>query len=207
MIYINRFFFNIHDQLRKFYLNTKIYDIKISKINNNNITYKPSPYLLSSLIDYQKKKSKIEDFSLDEIWRKNNLSDKEFKNLNNFFWFFSLDLKSSKKKVQSLISEWIEKNEKYDKRSWDFDITSKRIISWLSCHNLTYENSDKRYQDNFNYIIQKQTNHLIYEINKSKRFINKLIGCSAIILVGLCYQNEKKYLSYGIDILKKNFKI
>ena len=93
MIYINRFFFNIHDQLRKFYLNTKIYDIKISKVNNNNITYKPSPYLLSSLIDYQKKKSKIEDFSLDEIWRKNNLSDKEFKNLNNFFWFFSLDLK------------------------------------------------------------------------------------------------------------------
>ena len=203
MIYINRFFFNIHDQLRKFYLNTKIYDIKISKVNNCNITYKPSPYLLSSIIDYQKKKSKIEDFSLDEIWCKNNLSDKEFKNLNNFFWFFNLDLKSSKKKVQSLVSEWIEKNKKYDKRSWDFDITSKRIISWLSCHNLTYENSDKRYQDNFNYIIQKQTNHLIYEINKSKELINKLIGCSAIILVGLCYQNEKKYLSYGIDILKK----
>ena len=203
MIYINRFFFNIHDQLRKFYLNTKIYDIKISKVNNNNITYKPSPYLLSSIIDYQKKKSKIEDFSLDEIWRKNNLSDKEFKNLNNFFWFFNLDLKSSKKKVQSLISEWIEKNQKYDKKSWDFDITSKRIISWLSCHNLTYENSDKRYQDNFNYIIQKQTNHLIYEINRSKGLINKLIGCSAIILVGLCYQNEKKYLSYGIDSLKK----
>ena len=203
MIHINRFFFNIHDQLRKFYLNTKIYDIKISKVNNNNITYKPSPYLLSSIIDYQKKKSKIEDFSLDEIWHKNNLSDKEFKNLNNFFWFFNLDLKSSKKKVQSLISEWIEKNEKYDKKSWDFDITSKRIISWLSCHNLTYENSDKRYQDNFNYIIQKQTNHLINEINRSKGLINKLIGCSAIILVGLCYQNEKKYLSYGIDSLKK----
>ena len=28
---------------------------------------------------------------------KNNLSDKEYKRLNNFYWFFSLDLKSSKK--------------------------------------------------------------------------------------------------------------
>ena len=203
MIYISRFFFNIHDQLRKFYLNSKIYDIKISKINNNNITYKPSPYLLSSIIDYQKKKFKIEDFFLDQIWSKNNLSDKEFKNLNSFFWFFSLDLKSSKEKVQSLISEWIKNNNKFNKKSWDFDITSKRIISWLSCHNLTYENSDKGYQDNFNYIIQKQTNHLIYEINRSKKLSDKLIGCSAIILVGLCYQNEKKYLSFGIDILKK----
>ena len=29
MIYINRFFFGFYDQLRKFYLNSKIYDKKI----------------------------------------------------------------------------------------------------------------------------------------------------------------------------------
>jgi len=203
MIYINRFFFNIHDQFRKFYLNSKIYDNKISKVNNNKLDYKPSPYLLSSIIEYQKKKFKIEDFYVDQIWNKNNLSNKELKNLNNFYWFFSLDLKSSKEKIQSLISNWIDKNEKYNKKIWDFDVTSKRIISWLSCHNLTFENSKKEYQDRFNFIIQKQTNHLINEINKSKKLNNKLIGCSAIILVGLCYQNEKKYLSFGIDLLKK----
>ena len=40
-------------------------------------------------------------------------------------------------------------------------------------------------------MIQKQTNHLINEINKSKLIENKIIGCAAIILVGLSYQNEK----------------
>ena len=96
MISINRFFFGFVNQLRKVYLNSKFYDKKISRVDDNYLTYKPSPYLLSSLIKYQKKKIKIEDFSLNKIWDYNNLDEKEFKSLNNFYWFFSLDLKSSK---------------------------------------------------------------------------------------------------------------
>ena len=34
MIYINRFFFGISNQLRRFYLNSNIYDKRISQINN-----------------------------------------------------------------------------------------------------------------------------------------------------------------------------
>ena len=56
MIYINQFFFNTYSQLRKIYLNSYIYDKKISKIDNRELIYKPSPHLLSSLIKYQKKK-------------------------------------------------------------------------------------------------------------------------------------------------------
>ena len=63
MIYVNQFFFNILNQFRKFYLNSKYYDKKISNIDNTDLVYKPSPYLLSSLIKYQKKKIRIEDFS------------------------------------------------------------------------------------------------------------------------------------------------
>ena len=107
MVHISRIFFSIFNQLHKFYLNSNFYDKKISKIINNNFIYKPSPHLLSSLINYQKKKIKIEDFSLDEIWNNSNLSLKEYKNLNNFYWFFSLDLKSSKQTMQSIISNWI----------------------------------------------------------------------------------------------------
>ena len=50
MIYINRFFFSISNQIRKFYLNSSFYDKKISKIDNKNLIYKPSPHLLSSLV-------------------------------------------------------------------------------------------------------------------------------------------------------------
>ena len=207
MIHINRFFFSIFNQLRKFYLNSNFYDKKISKISSKNLLYKPSPYLLSSLIKYQKKKFKIEDFSFNEIWNNNSLSHKEFKNLNSFYWFFSLDLKSSKKNTQSVITNWINYNHKYNYKSWDFDLTAKRIIAWLSCYNLSYDGGDQNYRDNFNQIIQKQTNHLINEINRSELVDDKLIGCASIILVGLCYKNEKNYLSFGTNLLKKISKL
>ena len=203
MIYVNRFFSNISNQFKKIYLNSNFYDKKISKNDYKDLIYKPSPHLLSSLIKYQKKKFNIEDFSLNKIWKNNNLTLKEYKKLNSFYWFFSLDLKSSKKTTQSLISSWIDNNYKYNSKSWDFDTTAKRIIAWLSCYNLTYDESSEEYKKKFNKIIQKQTNHLIYEINKSELIDNKLIGCASIILVGLCYQNEKNYLSFGSNSLKK----
>ena len=207
MIYINRFFFKIFNGLRKFYLNSKFYDKKISKLDYKDFIYKPSPHLLSSLIKYPRKKFKIEDFSTDEIWNKNNLDYKDNKNLNGFYWFFSLDLKSSKQSTQLIVTNWINSNNKYNSKTWDFDLTAKRIIAWLSCHNLTYEGSDQNYKNNFNKIIQKQTNHLINEINRSELVDDKLIGCASIILVGLCYRNEKNYLSFGSTILKKISKI
>ena len=206
MFYINRFFFSISNQLRKFYLNSKIYDNKISKIDNKNLIYKPSPHLLSSLIKYQKK-VRIEDFILDDVWCNENIGAKEYRGLHNFYWFFSLDLKSSKQTTQTIIANWINSNNKYNNKSWNFDLTAKRIIAWLSCHNLTYENSGQNYRDNFNKIIQKQTNHLINEINKSNSVDDKLIGCASVILVGLCYQNEKNYLSFGSTFLKKISKL
>ncbi len=207
MIHINRFFFGIINQIRKFYLNSNTYDKKISKTENKELIYKPSPHLFSSLIKYQKKKFRIEDFILEDVWNNERINKNEYKTLNNFYWFFSLDLKSSKEATQTIITNWINKNSRYNDRSWNFDLTAKRIISWLSCHNLSYEESNQSYKDRFNRIIQKQTNHLINEINKSNQIEDKLIGCASIILVGLCYQNEKNYLSYGTSILKKISKI
>ena len=85
-------------------------------------------------------------------------------------------------------------------------MTSKRIIAWLSNHQLTYEDSTKDYRSMFDHMIQKQTNHLLNEIKSSNELENKLIGCSAIILTGLAYKNEKNYLENGLSILKNILK-
>ena len=161
--------------------------------------------LLSSIVKYQKKKYKIEDFALETIWQ-NNLEYEEFQKLNNFFWFFSLDLKSSKKMTQKVITNWINKNNQYNKKSWDFDITSKRIISWLSNHQLTFEDCEEEFKKKFNQSIQKQTNHLLNEIKNLSEVENKIVGCAAIILTGLAYKDEDKYLNSGLDLLKKIIK-
>ena len=135
-------------KLRTFYLNSNYYDKKISKVYFENLIYRPSPHLLSSVIKYPKKKINIESISIENLWNNKKIEDKDFKKLNNFYWFFSLDLKSSKEKTQSIIVSWIENNSKFNSKSWEFDLTSKRIIAWLSNHNLTYEDINDEYKKN-----------------------------------------------------------
>jgi uncharacterized heparinase superfamily protein len=202
---LGQIYFSLKLSLKQFYQNSNLYDKKISKTKDVSFDYKPSPYLLSSIVKYQKKKYKIEDFALESIWQ-NDLKYEEFEKLNNFFWFFSLDLKSSKKTTQTIISNWINENNHYNKKSWEFDITSKRIISWLSNHQLTYEDCEEKFKKKFNQSVQKQTNHLLNEIKNLSEVENKIVGCAAIILAGLSYKEENKYLTDGLTLLKKIIK-
>ena len=118
-----------------------------------------------------------------------------------------MDLKSSKKDTQDIILQWAEKNYHYNSASWEVDIVAKRIIAWLSNSKLTYEDSSDSYKEKFNSIIKKQINHLINEIKASEWVDDKMIGCSAIILSGLTYQDKDDYLSVGLNLLKKLVKI
>ena len=50
---------------------------------------------------------------------------------------------------------------------------------------------------------------IYYKLDEEDVFGNKdkLIGCASIILVGLSYKNEKKYLLFGTNLLKKISKL
>ena len=205
MIFFNfsSIIFQIINKIRNIYLNSPIYNKKISKIDDKIIIYKPSQNILNSLIKFNKKKYNVEDYSLNSVWKNSkNFNSRNFKNLHSFFWLFTLDLKSSNKITQNIIYNWIEENDKYTKYIWDLDILSKRIIAWISNSKLTYENAENSYKLYFNSLIKKQTNHLINEIKRSEQLDDKIIGSTAIILVGLAY-GDNFYLKFGIDVLKK----
>ncbi len=199
---ISEFLNYTSSQVRKIYLRSKIYNKKISKIDNALIEYKPSPNLLDCLIKYEKKKNNIENYYLNSIWSKKEINERDYKKLHNFFWLFTIDLKSSKKIIQSIILNWIETNQNYNSKNWEMDTLSKRIISWISNSRLSYDDSDQSYKEKFNANIKKQANHLINEITRSRWVDDKMIGCSAIILTGLTYK-DKKYLTYGLNLLQK----
>ena len=57
--YINEFYFIFKNQIRKIYLNSSIYNKKISRVDENILVYQPSLNILSSLIKYEKQKKKI----------------------------------------------------------------------------------------------------------------------------------------------------
>jgi hypothetical protein len=55
MIFKNFFLF-LRKKIRSLRLNSTIYDKKISSFNDSYLKYRPSPYLLTSITKYQKKK-------------------------------------------------------------------------------------------------------------------------------------------------------
>ena len=201
--FINGSFVFFKKKIYSLYLNSNIYNKKITFTGNFSLRYRSSPSLLDCLIKYDKKRINIKEYSLEKIWNNQKLKNKDYKNLNSFFWLFSLDLRSSKKDTQNIILQWIEKNHRYNSKSWEVDILAKRIIAWLSNSKLTYEESDANYKEKFNNIIGKQINHLINEIEGSEWVEDKMIGCSAVILTGLSYQNKDDYLDVGLNLLKK----
>ena len=198
--FIEEFFSLLFDKIRKVYLKSKIYNKKISIIENYTLGYKPSLSILNCIIKYEKK-NKIEDYYVNAIWEK-KINSKDLKKLHSFYWLFTIDLKSSKKITHSIIQNWIDKNKNYNSEIWEINTLSKRIISWIANSQLTYEDTSDEYKFIFNRIIIKQVNHLINEINRSDVFDNKMIGCTAIILTGISY-NHEKFISYGLNLLKK----
>ena len=192
--------------LRQIYLKSFLYDKKISKTNSKILSYKPSSHLLSSIVNIQKKRTNVNNFSLETVWVDKKLNNKQINKLNNFFWLFSLDLKSSNSAVQKIIKNWIEINNKYNTQTWNFETTSKRIISWLSNSKLSYDESNEQFKIDFNHIIQKQALHLKNQIDKIKDNQKQLIGISAVILVGLAYNDKKNFILNGLNYLKKNIK-
>ncbi len=201
--FINNSYVSSKKKIRSLYLGSNIYNKKITPTVISSLNYCPSPNLLDSFIRYDKKKINIENYKLNNIWDNESLKKKDYKNLNSFFWLFSLDLKSSKKDTQNIILQWINKNHRYNSKSWEFDIVAKRVIAWTSNSRLTYEDSNSDFKNNFNGIIKKQINHLINEIERSELVDDKMIGCAAIILTGLSYQDKDNHLKIGLNLLKK----
>jgi len=200
---INNSYIFSKKKIRSLYLSSNIYNRKITSYTVSPLEYFPSPNLLDSLIKYDKKKINIKNYSLNKIWDNKQLKKKDYKNLNSFFWLFSLDLRSSKKDTQSIISQWIDRNHRYSSKSWEVDIVAKRIVAWISNARLTYEDGSAEYKNKFNTVIKKQINHLINEIEGSEWVDDKIIGCAAIILTGLSYKDKDEYLKTGLSLLKK----
>ena len=199
---LNEFLYSSRSEIRKIYFKSSIYNNKISKIQFKNITYKPSLSILSCLVKYEKKKLKIEELDEHNIWENKLLKKKNYTKLNNFYWLFSIDLKSSNSITQSIIEKWINKNENYNSKNWQIDTLSKRIISWIANSKLTYDDGDVKYKNKFNFSVNKQINHLVNELSKSESVDDKLLGCTAVVVAGLSYENEK-ILNYGLELLKK----
>jgi len=193
-------------KLKIFYFKSNFYNKKISNNLPSKFHYKPSLHIINSLTSFNKKKIKIENYSLNSLWKLNSKNKLEFQNLHNFLWLTFLDIKTNKTSTQIIIENWIDNNNDFNEETWKLDILSKRLIAWISNSNLTIDESGLKYKEKFILSITKQANHLSINIDSLENNENKLICCSSLILVGLTFKNQYKHYKSGLSILQKFIK-
>ncbi len=204
---ISEYFFSIYKillhKIKITYFKSNYYNKKISNNLPSKFFYKPRLNIINSLTSFNKKKIKIESFSLNSLWKLTSKNKFEFQNLHNFLWLIYLDIKTNKSSTQTIIENWIDNNHNFNEETWKLDIISKRLIAWISNSNLTIDESIPKYKAKFILSIIKQTNHLAKNIDALEDDENKLICCSSLILVGLTFKNQNNYFKFGLSILKK----
>jgi len=190
-------------KLKIFYFKSNFYNKKISNNLPSKFDYKPSLHIINSLTSINRKKIKIENYSLNSLWKLSSKNKLEFQNLHNFLWLTFLDIKTNKTSTQTIVENWIDNNNNFSEETWKLDLLSKRLIAWISNSNLTLDGSGLKYREKFILSITKQTNHLSININSLEDDEDKLTCCSSLILVGLVFKNQYKHYKSGLSILKK----
>ena len=192
--------------IRNFYFRSSFYNKKLITIVPDRIIYSPSTYLSASLTTTSNDFYKITNIAPELLW-KTSVKDKlKFDNLHSFLWLTRLDRKSSKIITKEIIKSWIDIFFNYDPNTWEMEITARRIIAWSSNTDITFENSDKIYKENFFLSLIKQSNFLSKNLNNLFYEPSKIICCAAIILSGMIFKENDLNYKIGIKELEKIIK-
>ena len=191
---------------RNFYFKSNFYNNKLISFIPERIYYNPSSYLSASLTTVNNDFYKITSRAPELLWQINKNEKLKFDNLHSFLWLTKLDRKNSKKITQYIIKSWINIFFNYHSDAWKMEITARRIIAWSSNTDLTLEDSDKSYKENFFLSIIKQSNFLLNNLNSLFHGSSKIICCAAIILSGLIFKENDSNYKIGIKELEKTIK-
>ena len=188
--------------LKEFFFSSIYYNKLLDTKAPSSFLFNPNPYLLSPFLNHKDSLIKI---SNDDVrnFRMSLFKNKEKKNIHNFLWLNLVDRKNENKLIQKIIKEWITKYEKYTKKIWDEDLTSLRIISWISNADLILNANDKDFNKLFYKNIIRQTNFIKKNLNNFNDENKKISSISLLILSGLVFKEYYIYYTVGLKELKK----
>ena len=207
---IKLYFFSILKLLslsfRNYYFTSNFYNKKLITFIPDRIFYSPSLHLSASLTTISNDFYKITNISPETLWKTNIKDKQKFENLHSFLWLTIVDRKNSKIITKDIIKSWMDNFFNYDSNTWNMEITARRIIAWASNTDITLEDSDKTYRNNFFLSLIKQSNFLLRNLQNLFNDPTKIICCAAIILSGIIFKENDLSYKIGIKELEKVIK-
>ncbi len=188
--------------LKELFFGSNYYNKLLDTDVPSSFLFNPNPYLLSPFLNHKDLLIKISNEDVRNF-RISLFENKEKKSIHNFLWLNLIDRKNENKIIQKIIGEWIKKYSKYTKGIWDEDLTSIRVISWISNADLILNTNDKDFNKSFYKNIIRQTNFVKKNINNLNDENKKISAISLLVLSGLVFKEYYVYYKIGLKELKK----
>ena len=188
--------------LKELFFGSNYYNKLLDTDVPSSFLFNPNPYLLSPFLNHKDLLIKISNEDVRNF-RISLFENKEKKSIHNFLWLNLIDRKNENEIIQKIIAEWIKKYCKYTKGIWDEDLTSLRVISWISNADLILNTNDKDFNKSFYKNIIRQTNFVKKNINNLNDENKKISSISLLVLSGLVFKEYYVYYKIGLKELKK----
>ena len=188
--------------LKELFFGSNYYNKLLDTDVPSSFLFNPNPYLLSPFLNHKDLLIKISNEDVRNF-RISLFENKEKKSIHNFLWLNLIDRKNENEIIQKIIGEWIKKYSKYTKGIWDEDLTSLRVISWISNADLILNTNDKDFNKSFYKNIIRQTNFVKKNINYLNDENKKISSISLLVLSGLVFKEYYIYYKIGLKELKK----
>ena len=199
---LNLFFISF----KNFYFRSNYYNQKLITFIPSRIFYNPSTYLSASLTSISNDFYKIVNTSPELLWGIKEKDKIKFENLHSFLWLAKLDRKNSKIITKNIIESWINSFFNYHPKTWDMEITARRIIAWSSNTDITLEDASEEYKEKFFLSLLKQSNFLTNNLSSLFYGPSKIVCCAGIILSGMIFKENYYNFKIGIKELEKVIK-
>ena len=188
--------------LKELFFGSNYYNKLLDTDVPSSFLFNPNPYLLSPFLNHKDLLIKISNEDVRNF-RISLFENKEKKSIHNFLWLNLIDRKNENEIIKKIIGEWIKKYCKYTKGIWDEDLTSLRVISWISNADLILNTNDKDFNKSFYKNIIRQTNFVKKNINNLNDENKKISSISLLVLSGLVFKEYYVYYKTGLKELKE----
>ena len=138
------------------------------------------------------------------IWEKNNASKLWKEELHSFSWardIRSIGTNNSRLFLRKSVEQWIKKYNKWSEFEWKDSILAKRVSSLIENFMFYCSSAEESFQDTLLKSICKQANHLFKKNISETDGFDRILIIKSIIIVALTFNNFKKKLNFGINLL------
>ena len=194
------------EKIKKSYFTTKYYNNSL-KVTPPSRSYDMNNVpLLLELEDKNLKRIELINRFQKNIWKLENIGQKNLSELHKFSWLSKLDIKNQKQLAKNIMIEWLRKNQNYNQKNWEHDVTATRLIFWICCSHFTIRNDDMVFRSALTNNMIRQALHL----NKNLKFINnnleKILVLAALVLVSVAFEGNQKLFQSSMKNLSKEIK-